>query len=42
MQLVPLNDVCYFHELIGKLLEWGYEEGSTLFGFGYDFRQSNR
>ncbi|CAI9760034.1 unnamed protein product [Fraxinus pennsylvanica] len=21
---------------------WGYQEGTTLFGFGYDFRQSNR
>jgi serine protease inhibitor ecotin len=24
------------------LKAWGYKEGKTLFGFGYDFRQSNR
>ncbi|KAJ7569298.1 hypothetical protein O6H91_01G070900 [Diphasiastrum complanatum] len=40
--LIRLNVVYYFHDLIQKMLEWGYEEGSTLFGFGYDFRQSNR
>lgn len=40
--LIPLSIVYYFHDLIQKLLDWGYEEGSTLFGFGYDFRQSNR
>lgn len=40
--LVPLDIVCYFHNVINKMLEWGYQEGTTLFGFGYDFRQSNR
>ncbi|XP_021890047.1 lecithin-cholesterol acyltransferase-like 4 [Carica papaya] len=34
--------VCYFHDMILELLKWGFEEGKTLFGFGYDFRQSNR
>lgn len=28
--------------MIGKLLGWGYQEGTTLFGFGYEFRQNNR
>lgn len=40
--VVPLDTVFYFHHLIKKLLDWGYQEGTTLFGFGYDFRQSNR
>ncbi|KAJ7295376.1 hypothetical protein O6H91_Y193300 [Diphasiastrum complanatum] len=39
---IRLNTVYYFHDLIQKMLEWGYEEGTSLFGFGYDFRQSNR
>ncbi|XAR56176.1 Phospholipase A(1) [Bertholletia excelsa] len=34
--------VYYFHEMIVEMVKWGYEEGKTLFGFGYDFRQSNR
>uniref|UniRef100_A0A0E0DIC5 Uncharacterized protein n=1 Tax=Oryza meridionalis TaxID=40149 RepID=A0A0E0DIC5_9ORYZ len=25
-----------------QMIKWGYQEGKTLFGFGYDFRQSNR
>jgi pimeloyl-ACP methyl ester carboxylesterase len=37
-----MDDVYYFHDLITQMTEWGYEEGTTLFGFGYDFRQSNR
>ncbi|KAH6554531.1 hypothetical protein KP509_1Z327600 [Ceratopteris richardii] len=40
--VIPLDIVCYFHNVINKMLEWGYQEGTTLFGFGYDFRQSNR
>eukprot|EP00249_Psilotum_nudum_P003534 c16952_g1_i1 orf=246-1667(+) len=40
--VLPMSIVCYFHDLIQKMIDWGYEEGSTLFGFGYDFRQSNR
>lgn len=34
--------VSYYHDLIVEMLKWGFEEGKTLFGFGYDFRQSNR
>ncbi|XP_073061182.1 lecithin-cholesterol acyltransferase-like 4 isoform X2 [Primulina eburnea] len=34
--------VYYFHDMIVEMLKWGYQEGTTLFGFGYDFRQSNR
>ncbi|KAK4488575.1 hypothetical protein RD792_004341 [Penstemon davidsonii] len=34
--------VYYFHDMIVEFLKWGYQEGTTLFGFGYDFRQSNR
>ncbi|KAH9318790.1 hypothetical protein KI387_020559, partial [Taxus chinensis] len=40
--IIRMNVVCYFHDMIEKMLGWGYEEGTTLFGFGYDFRQSNR
>ncbi|KAJ3679310.1 hypothetical protein LUZ60_017321 [Juncus effusus] len=34
--------VGYYNEMIVEMIKWGYHEGSTLFGFGYDFRQSNR
>ncbi|CAN1806166.1 Lecithin-cholesterol acyltransferase-like 4 [Linum perenne] len=34
--------VYYFHDMITEMLKWGFQEGKTLFGFGYDFRQSNR
>ncbi|KAG6385223.1 hypothetical protein SASPL_154051 [Salvia splendens] len=34
--------VYYFHDMIVEFMKWGYKEGTTLFGFGYDFRQSNR
>ncbi|XAR73064.1 Phospholipase A(1) [Bertholletia excelsa] len=34
--------VYYFHDMIVEMIKWGFEEGKTLFGFGYDFRQSNR
>uniref|UniRef100_A0A7N0UER7 Uncharacterized protein n=1 Tax=Kalanchoe fedtschenkoi TaxID=63787 RepID=A0A7N0UER7_KALFE len=34
--------VYYFHEMILEMINWGFLEGKTLFGFGYDFRQSNR
>ncbi|KAJ8627692.1 hypothetical protein MRB53_020999 [Persea americana] len=34
--------VCYYHDMIEEMIQWGYQEGKTLFGFGYDFRQSNR
>lgn len=28
--------------MIDMLVGCGYKKGTTLFGFGYDFRQSNR
>ncbi|PKI56837.1 lecithin-cholesterol acyltransferase-like 4 [Punica granatum] len=34
--------VCYYHDMIVDMIKWGFQEGKTLFGFGYDFRQSNR
>ncbi|XP_057971251.1 lecithin-cholesterol acyltransferase-like 4 [Malania oleifera] len=34
--------VYYFHDMIVEMSKWGFQEGKTLFGFGYDFRQSNR
>lgn len=37
-----LTDVYYFHDMINMLIECGYKKGTTLFGYGYDFRQSNR
>nr|KJB68839.1 hypothetical protein B456_011G158600 [Gossypium raimondii] len=27
--------------MIVEMIKWGFQEGKTLFGFGYDFRQSN-
>lgn len=36
------DGVCYYHDMIEQMIKWGYQEGTTLFGFGYDFRQSNR
>lgn len=38
---VPLHVVYYFHNLIWFLKKHRYEAAKTLFGFGYDFRQSN-
>ncbi|KAF5186021.1 Lecithin-cholesterol acyltransferase-like, partial [Thalictrum thalictroides] len=40
--IVGRDGVCYFHDMIVEMLKWGFQEGKTLFGFGYDFRQSNR
>ncbi|PPR85732.1 hypothetical protein GOBAR_AA34962 [Gossypium barbadense] len=40
--IVGRDCVCYFHDMIVEMLKWGFQEGKTLFGFGYDFRQSNR
>ncbi|QCE12457.1 phospholipase A(1) LCAT3 [Vigna unguiculata] len=39
---VHLTEVYHFHDMIEMLVGCGYEKGTTLFGFGYDFRQSNR
>ncbi|CAI9090526.1 OLC1v1025310C1 [Oldenlandia corymbosa var. corymbosa] len=40
--VIGRDTVYYFHDMIEEMLKWGYKEGETLFGFGYDFRQSNR
>lgn len=37
----PLHVVYYYHTLITALKSQGYTPGKDLFGFGYDFRQSN-
>ncbi|XP_047329058.1 phospholipase A(1) LCAT3-like [Impatiens glandulifera] len=42
VKLVRLTDVYHFHDIIDMLVECGYKKGTTLFGYGYDFRQSNR
>nr|GMD82077.1 phospholipase A(1) LCAT3 [Ipomoea batatas] len=39
---IHLSDVYHFHDMIDMLVGCGYEKGTTLFGYGYDFRQSNR
>lgn len=40
--IVGQEGVFYYHDLIVQMIKWGFQEGKTLFGFGYDFRQSNR
>lgn len=40
--IIGRDCVYYFHEMIVEMIKWGFQEGKTLFGFGYDFRQSNR
>ncbi|XP_022864562.1 phospholipase A(1) LCAT3 [Olea europaea var. sylvestris] len=35
-------DCYHFHYMIDMLVGCGYKKGTTLFGYGYDFRQSNR
>ncbi|KAH7545658.1 hypothetical protein FEM48_Zijuj01G0116800 [Ziziphus jujuba var. spinosa] len=42
MQVIGRDCVYYFHDMIVEMIGWGFQEGKTLFGFGYDFRQSNR
>ncbi|XP_048499570.1 phospholipase A(1) LCAT3 isoform X2 [Beta vulgaris subsp. vulgaris] len=42
VKCVHLTEVYHFHDMINMLVECGYEKGTTLFGYGYDFRQSNR
>lgn len=42
MQILGRDSVYYFHDMIIEMIKWGFQEGKTLFGFGYDFRQSNR
>ncbi|OMO65797.1 Lecithin:cholesterol/phospholipid:diacylglycerol acyltransferase [Corchorus olitorius] len=40
--IIGRDCVYYFHDMIEEMIKWGFQEGKTLFGFGYDFRQSNR
>ncbi|KAK4748006.1 hypothetical protein SAY87_014592 [Trapa incisa] len=40
--VIGREGVCYYHDMIVEMIKWGFQEGKTLFGFGYDFRQSNR
>ncbi|XP_052202136.1 lecithin-cholesterol acyltransferase-like 4 [Diospyros lotus] len=40
--VIGRESVYYFHDMIVEMIKWGFQEGKTLFGFGYDFRQSNR
>ncbi|KAJ3693526.1 hypothetical protein LUZ60_009006 [Juncus effusus] len=40
--IMECEGLCYYHDMIVEMIKWGYKEGQTLFGFGYDFRQSNR
>ncbi|THG21275.1 hypothetical protein TEA_028080 [Camellia sinensis var. sinensis] len=42
VKCVHLTDVYHFHDMIDMLTGCGYKKGTTLFGYGYDFRQSNR
>ncbi|WJX77369.1 Phospholipase A(1) lcat3 [Trifolium repens] len=42
VKCVHLTDVYHFHDMIDMLVGCGYVKGTTLFGYGYDFRQSNR
>lgn len=42
VKLLRLSEVYHFHDMINMLVGCGYEKGFTLFGYGFDFRQSNR
>lgn len=42
VKLIHLSGVYHFHDMIDMLVKCGYKKGTTLFGYGYDFRQSNR
>ncbi|XP_076887841.1 phospholipase A(1) LCAT3-like [Bidens hawaiensis] len=42
IKLFHVTDVYHFHDMIDMLVDHGYKKGTTLFGYGYDFRQSNR
>ncbi|XP_058756123.1 phospholipase A(1) LCAT3-like isoform X2 [Vicia villosa] len=42
VKCVHLTEVYHFHDMIDMLVGCGYVKGTTLFGYGYDFRQSNR
>jgi hypothetical protein len=42
VKCIHLTEVYHFHDMIDMLVGCGYVKGTTLFGYGYDFRQSNR
>lgn len=42
VKCLRVSDLYHFHDMIEMLVGCGYEKGTTLFGYGYDFRQSNR
>ncbi|OAY32237.1 phospholipase A(1) LCAT3 isoform X2 [Manihot esculenta] len=42
VKLCHVTEVYHFHDMIDMLIKCGYKKGTTLFGYGYDFRQSNR
>ncbi|WCJ38889.1 lecithin:cholesterol acyltransferase 3 [Euphorbia peplus] len=42
VKLFHVTELYHFHDMIDMLIKCGYKKGTTLFGFGYDFRQSNR
>ncbi|XP_051121454.1 phospholipase A(1) LCAT3-like [Andrographis paniculata] len=42
VKLLHVTDLYHFHDMIDMLVKCGYKKGTTLFGYGYDFRQSNR
>ncbi|XP_065874801.1 phospholipase A(1) LCAT3 [Euphorbia lathyris] len=42
VKLFHMKEVYHFHAMIDMLIKCGYKKGTTLFGYGYDFRQSNR
>lgn len=42
VKMCRLSELYHFHDMIDMLIERGYKKGTTLFGYGYDFRQSNR
>ncbi|XP_078165517.1 lecithin:cholesterol acyltransferase 3 [Carex rostrata] len=42
VKILRLDELYHFHDMIDMLVECGYEKGTTLFGYGYDFRQTNR
>ncbi|XLS86195.1 hypothetical protein HN51_036361 [Arachis hypogaea] len=39
---IHLTDVYHFQDMIEMLVGCGYKKRTTLLGYGYDFRQSNR
>ncbi|ONI05246.1 hypothetical protein PRUPE_6G364000 [Prunus persica] len=42
VKCIRVKEVYQFHDMIDMLVGCGYKKGTTLFGYGYDFRQSNR